>query len=181
MDRIIIKKATLPAGSMLNTMWQRIDYVDSYLGILQNGISPNIEDVGLAFFNSEPSWIKSLFSLRNKIVKYFGLKITDEIFDRKKLLDNFTYDAGKKLGFFKVFAKSDHELILGEDDRHLDFRVSLYIRTDKVNHILTVSTIVKFNEWLGKYYFFFVKPFHQMIVQTMVRGIAKQLELNENL
>jgi len=86
-------------------MWKRIDYVDSYLGILQNGISPNIEDVGLAFFNSEPSWIKSLFPLRNKIVKYFGLKITDEIFDRKQLLDNFTYDVGKKLDFFRFLQK----------------------------------------------------------------------------
>jgi len=74
LDRIIIKKATLPAGSMLNTMWQRIDYVDSYLGILQNGISPNIEDVGLAFFNSEPSWIKSLFSPQEQDCEIFWIK-----------------------------------------------------------------------------------------------------------
>jgi hypothetical protein len=78
-----------------------------------------------------------------------------------------------------VFAKTNEEVILGEDDKHLNFRISLFLQqkqniTNKKD--LTISTKVEFNNWFGRLYFFSVRPFHKLIVPTMLKGIIKELE-----
>jgi hypothetical protein len=80
-----------------------------------------------------------------------------------------------------VFHKTDHEIILGEDDKHLDFRVSLYLdeNTETNQKQLTISTLVKFNNIFGKLYFMPVLPFHKLIVPTMLKGIIKQIHANK--
>ncbi|MDD2793674.1 MAG: DUF2867 domain-containing protein [Sediminibacterium sp.] len=109
----------------------------------------------------------------------FGLKTSGKITDRQKMLDNFKCEKGEQLGLFKIFDKTADEIILGEDDKHLNFRVSLFIdkqaekRTD-IN--LIISTTVKFNNWFGRIYFLPVRPFHKLIVPTMLKGIIKNIE-----
>ena len=78
-----------------------------------------------------------------------------------------------------MFDKTDNEVILGEDDKHLDFRVSLLLdklasKTEQKN--LTITTTVKFNNSFGRLYFLPVRAFHKLIVPTMLKGIIKQLE-----
>lgn len=173
----MIVNSTIPGDSILNDLLHKMDYIDCYsCNIGLGGKSLRMEDVGKAFFTSEPTWIKRLFAIRNKLVKMFGLKIPKAITDRQKLLDNFKCNVGESMGFFQVFAKNDHELILGEDDKHLNFRVSLYINNNGINQDLIVTTVVQFNQWAGKLYFLFVKPFHRLIVPAMVREMVKQLE-----
>lgn len=47
-----------------------------------------------------------------------------------------------------MFDKNENEIILGEDDKHLNFRVSLFIEQQSNNpqkKDLTISTTVEFN------------------------------------
>ena len=85
----------------------------------------------------------------------------------------------EKLGLFRVFHRTDNEVILGEDDKHLNFRISLYKEdtpdSEGSKH-LTLSTTVVFNNWFGKLYFLPVKPFHKLIVPKMLKGIIRQIE-----
>jgi hypothetical protein len=80
-----------------------------------------------------------------------------------------------------VFHKTDHEIILGEDDKHLDFRVSLFLdeNTETNQKQLTISTLVKFNNIFGKLYFMPVRPLHKLIVPTILKGIIKQIHANK--
>ncbi|MCU0416652.1 MAG: DUF2867 domain-containing protein [Cytophagaceae bacterium] len=179
-----IIKTTLPENSILNLNSKKYDYVDSFHGILldsENRLEPI--DIGKAFFSSGPKWVTKLFNLRNKIVSVFGLKTSGNVVDRQHQLDHFQCDPGDQLGIFKVFNKTQNEIILGEDDKHLNFRVSLFLdlsKTDTTKKDLTISTTVEFNNWFGRIYFLPVRPFHTFIVPTMLKGIIKELEKQGN-
>jgi len=167
-----ITKSNLPESSLLKNIPH--DYVDSY-SITLDAKDLTIEQVGKSFFSSDPAWVDWLFALRNKIVSLFGLK-TSGAGEGKAVRQNFKCEVGDRVGLFKILDKTENELILGEDDKHLDFRVSLFL--DKQNQELTVSTLVKIHNGLGRIYFLFVKPFHVLIVPTMLKGMVRELGRN---
>ncbi|WP_199798314.1 DUF2867 domain-containing protein [Hymenobacter lapidiphilus] len=170
----------LPDKSVLNKDETHYDYIDSYQSDFfdkNNNISPT--EIGKAFFSSGPKWVAKLFALRNKIVRIFGLKTSGSVTNRQKQLDSFKCEPGEQLGLFKVFSKTNNEVVLGEDDKHLNFRVSLLLdklpnETDKKT--LTITTTVVFNNWFGRLYFLPVRPFHKLIVPAMLKGFIKELE-----
>ena len=53
-------------------------------------------------------------------------------------------------------------------------------KTDNTKKDLTISTTVEFNNWFGRLYFLPVRPFHKIIVPTMLKGIIKELETQRN-
>lgn len=170
-----ITKTTLPANSVLHTAHKAYDYVDSFQSALvDTENSCTSTDVGKAFFTSSPKWVEKLFALRNKIVSAFGLKTSGNISDRERQLANFKCEPGEQLGLFKVFSKNEKEVILGEDDKHLNFRVSLFLKqqeNETTNKTLTISTTVEFNNWFGRLYFLPVRPFHKLIVPKCCREL----------
>ena len=172
-----IAKSELPKDSVLNSKEQKFDYVDSFeADFIDKGNNVNSLTVAKAFFRSAPSWVEYLFEFRNKLVALFGLKISGNVADKHKVLDNFNGEVGEQIGLFKVFDKTSKEIILGEDDKHLNFRVSLFIEQNAIgNKKLIISTTVHFNNWFGKLYFLPVRPFHKVIVPTMLKGIIKNL------
>lgn len=179
-----IIKTKLPGNSILNINHRKYDYVDSFQGTLLDGENKfKSIDICKAFFSSAPKWVDQLFTLRNKIASMFGLKTSGKGGDRKQQLDNFKCEPGERLGLFKVFSRTENEVILGEDDKHLNFRISLFLNTsltDQSKKDLTISTVLEFNNWFGRLYFLPVRPFHKFIVPTMLKGIITQLEKQRN-
>ena len=58
--------------------------------------------------------------------------------------------------------------IMRKDDKHLLFYVSIA----KIgNNLIDVTTVVQYHNALGKIYFFFIKPFHKMIVPRVVKEL----------
>jgi hypothetical protein len=175
-----IIKSTLPDNSLLNQTDKKYDYVDSFQGsIIDNGNKLNSTDIGKAFFSSAPKWVSKLMGFRNKTVAIFGLKTSGSTVDRQKTLDYLKYEKGEQVGIFKIYDKTENEIILGEDDKHLNFRVSLYLDELKIEQAekkLTISTSVIFNNWFGRLYFLPVRPFHSLIVPTILKAIIKELE-----
>ncbi|SEL71975.1 Protein of unknown function [Aquimarina amphilecti] len=168
-----VEKVNLPETSLL--LKNEYDYSDSFISeFIDKEDTIDILVVTKAFFSTSPKWIEKLFLLRNKIVAIFGLKTGDSLEKRKETLNNFRGDIGDKVGIFKVFDKSENEIILGEDDMHLNFRVSLLLDSKpNSSKNLTISTIVNFNNWFGKLYFLPVKPFHKLIVPTMLKSTIR--------
>jgi hypothetical protein len=176
-------KSTLPETSILNAGCAKHDYVDSFMCVLidrENTLSST--DIGKAFFTSSPKWVDKFFKLRNYLVSMIGLKTPGNM-DRQAELRKFNCEPGERLGLFKVFSKTEEEIILGEDDKHLNFRVSLFMQHDEQDaqkKHLTVSTTVKYNNLFGRLYFLPVKPFHKFIVPSMMKGMVKELEQCKN-
>lgn len=172
-----VTKVKFPAASTLQV--SDYDYSDSYQGKFYDAEnSIGLGDIGKAFFASAPGWTKFLFALRNKIVPIFGLKVPDTGKSPEEIAENFSFEPNESMGLFKVFARTEKEVIMGEDDQHLNFRISLLKEadpTEKAMKNLTISTTVEFNNRLGKLYFLPVKPFHKLIVAAMLKRTIKQL------
>lgn len=174
-----IKKTEFPEKSVLSQGKKDFDYVDSFEGELKHD-SRNIDitEIGNAFFTSGPKWGKKMFAFRNKVVGLFGLKTGTET-EKKQMEKGFKCEVGERMGIFTVFDKTDNEIVIGEDDKHLDFRVSLLFDENKNQFdekSLTISTTVKFHNWLGVLYFLPVRPFHKLIVPAMLKNMIGKLE-----
>ncbi|MCT2564099.1 DUF2867 domain-containing protein [Chryseobacterium herbae] len=174
-----IEKTELPEASVLSKEKAFFDYTDSFRGeVLNRERNFSIAEIGNTFFTSIPQWGKKMFAFRNSIVKMFGLKTGA---DKSKPLEpkNLKLEVGEQVGILTIFDKTDCEIIMGENDKHLDFRVSLLYDKAKNNseeNSLTISTTVKYHNWLGILYFLPVRPFHQLIVPVMLKKMITKLE-----
>ena len=170
-----IQKVNIPIHSKLYQT--NYDYIDSYQGVFVSfKREMNSVEITKIFFNSISQWANNLFKIRNKVVSIFGLKTPEKT---TKSMDDFTFEENEKKGLFRVYSKTENEIVLGEDDKHLNFRVSILkepFENDKQK--LTISTTVTFNNWFGKFYFLPVKPFHKLIVISMLKKTIKQLDEN---
>jgi hypothetical protein len=177
-----IIQTNIPEHSVLNRSHKKYDYSDSYQGSLtdrENSLTPT--DTCKAFFSSIPRFGEKLVALRDKIVSIFGLKVTGKPFTAQEL-NSFKYEVGEELGILKVFdrvsSQTGNEIVLGVDDKHLNFKLSLLLENsgiDKQKNLI-ISTVVEFNNWFGRLYFLPVKPIHKVIVRVMAKEIIKKLE-----
>ena len=178
-----IQKTKIPENSFLYSNLNFYNYIDSYEGIVSD--KNNVVDimtVGKAFFKPMPKWVDGLLVIRNKIVSVFGLKTAPSI-NNTAQPDQLKFEPGEKAGLFQVFNRTKDEIILGENDKHLDFRVSLHLaenKNDPTQKVITVTTVVIYNNWFGRLYFFPVKPFHRLIIPTTLKINLQKLELEIN-
>ena len=62
--------------------------------------------------------------------------------------------------------------IMRMDDSHLLFYVSVFICPEEGGRQTTeVSTWVKYHNRIGRVYFFFIKPFHRVIVPLVSKRV----------
>lgn len=107
-----------------------------------------------------------LLVIRNFAVKFFGLKTT------KPSDYNEEFKLGGYIGFFKIYEITENEIILGANDKHLNFRVS--ILNDHANEYnIKVTTLVLINNSFGKIYMRLIAPFHRIVVSSMVKKAYK--------
>lgn len=162
-----VVKDIMPENSILSNLTNTTDYQDTYSFIVKNN-QLSMNELYIKIFSTAPKWVDFLLSLRNKIVRLWGLKTEPE----QVTQNDFT--VGDKVGIFKIFKIQENEIIAGEDDKHLDFRVSVY-RKIRTQTKISVSTIVKYNNDFGKFYFFIIAPFHKLIVKSLLRKSAKTI------
>ena len=177
-----INKTKIPESSSLYPNRNQYSYIDSYAGIVKDEYNRiSITDAARAFLKPGPKWVDLLFAVRNKIVSLFGLKTPNDTGDAKQ--ENYKFEPGERVGLFRVFSRTSNEIILGEDDKHLNFRVSLLLEEsnkDQSSKIITATTVVIYNNLFGRIYFFPVKPFHKLIVQTGLKKNFQKLETEIN-
>jgi hypothetical protein len=108
---------------------------------------------------SFPRWVSGLMRLRNALVAPFGLKTdvtsTDQP-DRPNQPD--------RIGVFPLVSRDEHEMILGLDDSHLDFRISILKQDGQIYFATWVRTKNRF----GRMYLRLIMPFHILIVRNAV-------------
>ena len=76
---------------------------------------------------------------------------------------------------FPVISQSAAKVVLGLDDRHLDFRVLVEVEELGMGRQeVTASTAVKTHNLLGRAYLAIVKPFHRIIVPAMLAQVVAE-------
>lgn len=169
--------------SLLYHDFPNCHYMDSFEYVIMDKKDQiDVIEIAERFIQPGPKWFEGLFALRNKIVSVFNLKTTATIV-RENSTGGNKWETGAQAGIFKVFGKSATEIVLGEDDKHLDVRVSLLLNPCKEKadrKQVVVTTVVKYNNRLGRIYFFFVRPFHCTLVPLLLKRNMKQLEADFN-
>ncbi|MFR0836291.1 MAG: DUF2867 domain-containing protein [Barnesiella sp.] len=135
------------------------DYSDRFTRRIKTGKKIEPGDLLTGMFGMTPGWVNVLMKIRNMIVKPFGIKS-----------GNLGTEFSKT-----VNEQNDDEVVIGMDDKHLEFHVSVGVfAVEKNEQEITVTTVVKYHNTLGRLYFFMVFPFHKIIVPVMTdRVIAK--------
>lgn len=101
-------------------------YVDSFSVKCKNSKHYSIDYLTASLFSSIPVWVRMLLNLRDFLVKPFGLE-TGIIPEQEALDTSLHYNIGDRAIFFPVIDRSECEIVMAEDDKHLYFRTSLYI------------------------------------------------------
>ena len=119
-----------------------------------------IDNLARSALGDPAPWVRLLLGLRDALVAGFRVKTSQEV-RRAAIADN-----AERIDFFRIHARSDRELILGEDDRHLDFRLSLLLRArpDGSGDELVATTVVRCHNALGRVYLGLIARFHRLVV-----------------
>jgi Protein of unknown function (DUF2867) len=159
----------LPAQSGIAHIYTSMNLADAFAIRLPLSASSDPDLLARFIFAHQPSWIGKLTRVRDVIVACFGLKTS-------KRLATLAGDAkNSRLGIFKIYSTNETEIVLGEDDRHLDFRVSVYCSVappPENARQLTLSTVVHCHNLLGRAYILVIAPFHRMVVKASLRRAA---------
>jgi hypothetical protein len=107
-----------------------------------------IEAMRLAFAHG-PLWIRTLMGLRNRLGRIVGLKPAPA-------------------SGFPVIRQSSREVVLGFNDKHLDFRIVAAV----AGGFVTLTTIVRWHNGWGRAYLTAIMPFHRAIAARMIEGVA---------
>lgn len=110
-----------------------------------------------------PAWVRTLMRLRNLLVRPLGLKGDPEAAAADM----------PRIGMFPVIGDSPNEIVLGLDDRHLDFRI--VVQTENWGDdgtLIRMMTLVKRHNLSGRMYLLAIMPFHKLIVTTTLSRLA---------
>ena len=158
----------IPEESIVAKDFNVIHYCDSYSVVIQTNES--LDTITTEIFQT-PKWTDVLMGIRNTVVKLAGLQTGG-----KKMNTHISdhYPVGSRAVYFKVIDRNEHEIVMAENDKHLNFKVSVMISRKGNNRTVHLTTLVKYNNFLGRLYFFPVKPFHRLIIRSLLRRLLRK-------
>jgi uncharacterized membrane protein len=160
------RKVDLPPQASIAPLYRGSDLADAYAVALPNrqAASMDMESLARILLGSQPGWAKSLMVLRDAIVARFGIKTAQQL----------SNGAGGRIGIFRIYGVTQDEIIVGEDDSHLDFRLSMLRSKDGGPHgCITLTSVVHCHNRVGRTYIMLIRPFHKLIVRYTLTRAAR--------
>ena len=111
--------------------------------------------------------MKLALIVRNKVASLAGLDAptASEIL-HVEIKDH--YVVGDIIGVWPIYVLGQDEIVVGRDNKHLDFRLSVLKVLDGAEASVIVSTICTVHNVFGKLYLFFVGPYHRLGVRRLM-------------
>src|SRR3954465_10851305 len=133
-----VARVDLPQRSVLEPLYAKAGFADAFAIDLPGHATGDAERLAAHMLMGQPRWVGWLVALRDTLVAGFGLKTSSALRDDA---------ATDRLDFFRVYDRRRHEIILGEDDRHLDFRLSVLVEESSLSRRFAPTTVVPSNLW----------------------------------
>ncbi|MEB3288122.1 MAG: DUF2867 domain-containing protein [Vampirovibrionales bacterium] len=119
-----------------------------------------------SMIQNTPAWMRALFKLHHVISR----PLTGSASSTAQILSGSSLAAGDALGPFPVLAVSQHGVLSGSDEQHLQFRSFYRLQQgldgkDKI----ACTTLVRFKDTVGRAYFSLIRPFHQLFLSTIMK------------
>ncbi len=163
-----VEAVSVPPGPIQTCGLRQVDFSDGYRGhVAVPGLTAL--ECARAIFENPPRFAVALMSMRNRIVALFGLKTPEKLHHHQP--------GDRLVGNFPLISESLEQVVLGGDDKHLDFRILVSALGDRAGSEVTLSTLVRTNNLFGKIYLFAVMPFHRFLSRHMLaRGLRRIAE-----
>ncbi|KAA0983487.1 MULTISPECIES: DUF2867 domain-containing protein [unclassified Pseudomonas] len=161
----LIMSVPVPSRSGITHLYKSMHLADAFAIRLPAGTSSNPDLLARFILSHQPSWIGWLLKVRDTIVACFGLKTAKHL-----------ASLANRIGAFKVYSTNQTEIVLGEDDKHLDFRISILCSGEaepEGSRQLVFSTVVQCHNRLGRAYIFVIAPFHRLVVKANLLRAAR--------
>ncbi len=159
---------SIPKGSLISQKFDDFHYCDSFSIVIQSDDS--IDTITTEIFKT-PKWADLLMGMRNAMFSLFGLD-KGGYKDRRYIADY--YPVGSRAVYFTVIDRNDNEIVTAENDKHLDFRISVFENEEEHNRRIHLTTLVKYHNTLGRFYFFIIRAFHRRIVVGLLKRLMKK-------
>jgi hypothetical protein len=106
-----------PSESVIRDWYAGAFLLDSYrVTVVDDGAAMRV--IAERALGSPPGWFKALMAIRDGVMGPLGVRTSADL--------RHVWSDRQRIDFFPVLAESADELVLGEDDNHLDFRLSLF-------------------------------------------------------
>lgn len=163
----LVQRVALPLEAAIAGLYPGSYLADCYAASLPPDMSGDADALGRMLFSSQPRWVKRLMALRDAVVGGFGIKTSQQLERGGGRLG--------RVGIFRIYSSDTHEMIVGEDDKHLDFRISI-LRRDGAGGAreVLVTTAVHCHNRLGRIYITVIRPFHLLIVYLTLRNAMRK-------
>jgi hypothetical protein len=160
----------IPADARANGFYAVTQLADAYAISLPADAVADPEVLARYMFESQPDWAKKLMQLRDAMVSVVGLKTAKQLGAPK------AGSLEKRIAIFKIYESTANEVFLGEDDSHLNFRISAQVRpaTASSPAQFIISSVVHCNNLLGRTYITVIAPFHRSIVKAAMKRAARR-------
>jgi hypothetical protein len=113
-----VRRTTPPSESVVASWYKNASLLDSYSIDLSASEQSTMRVLATLTVGNPPAWQKALIAMRDATP--FGIKTSGTV--------RASRDSNERVDFFPVQWESRDEIVLGADDRHLDFRLSLLRR-----------------------------------------------------
>ncbi|WP_418145571.1 DUF2867 domain-containing protein [Variovorax paradoxus] len=158
------RREALPPGACVAGLYRGAFLADAFAIDLPPGATRDVMALARFAFERPAPWVDRLMALRDRLVSGFGIKTASALrADRP--------GGAPRVGIFRIYETHANEVVLGEDDRHLDFRVS--VMRSVAGDSLTAVTVVHCHNLFGRNYIRLIAPFHRLVVRSALERAAR--------
>lgn len=165
----LVTPVDLPPQSGIVHLYPSVQLADAFSVSLPADASTDPEVLARFLFSQQAPWVGALMKVRDALVAGFGLKTARQLNDLER------QSRAQRVGIFRIYSTSTTEIVLGEDDKHLDFRLSVLCTPaarPQDGRTLVLSTVVHCHNRLGRAYILLIAPFHRQVVQSALGRAA---------
>jgi uncharacterized protein DUF2867 len=144
-----------------DTLLPGAQFVDAY-SIAVDGNALDARQAAERMIRRQPRWAEALLTLRNILVKPFGLRTSGASKTAPR----------EMVGIFPIVSETPDRLVAGFNDSHLDFRFVVDVAASGDRQKVTATTLVLTHNRLGRTYLALILPFHRLIIRAMLRKVA---------
>ncbi|GEO85752.1 MULTISPECIES: DUF2867 domain-containing protein [Alphaproteobacteria] len=153
---VVPERLALPHPVLLEADW-----ADRYAVNSPERAMPAIRAARLVL-GEPPAWLRRLLELRNRLVAPFGLKPAE-----------MKLGEADSVGAFPIISARGDQVVLGFNDKHLDFRIVVDVASaGEEGSRIAVTTLVNRHNAFGRLYILAITPFHRLIVRTVLGRLA---------
>jgi hypothetical protein len=164
-----VRSVALPEASRVTRCYARTHLADAFAVRLPDDAIDDPEQLARFVFAQQPPWIAALMRVRDALVAGFGIKTSHQLKNVPPA------QRARRIQIFRIYETHAHEILLGEDDKHLDFRLSVLTTTQAAasGRQLILSTVVHCHNLLGRSYLRVIAPFHRRVVRATLQHAAR--------